>query len=294
MQDPQKTIDNLQKENEALRLEIEQLKKEAADHLWGIQKTNEGIRILYKELEKKNEELKKLDQLKSDFVSTVSHELRTPMTIVKESISQVLDGVLGQIKEDQKRVLSIALSHIDRLRRLVNDLLDISKLEAGKVVLNHEVVNLRDLLNEIEGGFQYKVKHKGLELKSEFLGESFEAFIDRDKITQIYTNLIGNSIKFTTEGGVLLTVKEEDGVLECSVKDTGKGIAEEDLPLVFEKFRQFSREAGPGEKGTGLGLAISKALVELHHGKIWVESSLGKGTRVTFTLPKQINIDLVR
>lgn len=294
MQDAQKTIDNLQKENEALRLEIEQLKKEAADHLWGIQKTNEGIRILYKELEKKNEELKKLDQLKSDFVSTVSHELRTPMTIVKESISQVLDGVLGQIKEDQKRVLSIALSHIDRLRRLVNDLLDISKLEAGKVVLNHEVVNLKDLISEIEGSFQYKTKHKGLELKSEFLGENFEAFIDRDKITQIYTNLIGNSIKFTTEGEILLIVKEEEGILECSVKDSGKGIAEEDLPLVFEKFRQFSREAGPGEKGTGLGLAISKALVELHHGKIWVESSLGKGTRVTFTLPKQINIDLVR
>ncbi len=287
-------IDNLKaqyekllKDHEALQEEFKKLQKQSADHDWGIQKTNESIKILYKELEKKNKELQKLDQLKSDFVSTVSHELRTPLAITTEGLSLVLDGVLGPLTEKQKKILTTGKRNIERLHTIINDLLDISKIEAGKIEIKSGFIDFRKILiNHLES-FQSVVNAKKITLQSSLPKAAVYLYIDEDKIIQVMNNLLNNAVKFTPEGGgimVGMTVNRDEVLV--SVKDTGVGINEEDMTRLFEKFQQFSRAPGPGIKGTGLGLAICKSLVELHGGQIWAESRVGKGTTFFFTIPK--------
>lgn len=269
-----------------LHQEIAKLKKALEDRDWAATKTNEGVKALYRELERKNEELKKLDQLKSDFISMVSHELRTPLTVIRESVSQVAEGVLGKITQKQQEFLSICLEEIDRLKRIIDNLLDISKIEAGKVELKREWVDLVGLIEKVTFSFMSRAKAKGLELKTAYSDKVIESYIDRDKIIQIFNNLVGNALKFTDKGYIEIQVIDRESHIECFVADRGRGIADSDIPKLFSKFQQFGRTPGPGEKGTGLGLAISKNIVELHKGKIWVESQLGKGTKFIFTLPK--------
>ncbi len=239
-------------------------------------------------------ERRRLEQIKNDFINTVSHELRTPLTTIREVISQFLDGVLGEVTVEQKDFLSITLEDIDRLTRIINSLLDISKIEAKKVDLRREAIDMVELLRGVAASFAPRFKERGLEIKVSHLGEKIEVYADRDKLIQVFTNLIGNALKFTEKGFVEVHVddKGQDG-LECSVIDTGRGIAEEDVPKVFGKFQQFGRVDGPGEKGTGLGLSIAKGIVELHNGKIWVESKLGEGTKFIFTLPKYSSEEIV-
>ena len=252
---------------------------------------NEMTRNLYQvtsELEEKNKELEKLDQMKSEFVSTVSHELRTPMTVIKESIAQVLAGLFGEISEKQRKLLSMAQNNIERLGRIVNNLLDLSKLEDGKVVLHKEVVDITVLAQEVGANFSAVAAKKGLEIKYDFTSDKIEIPLDKDKMIQVLTNLIGNAMKFTSEGSITIAVADKRDCVECAVIDTGKGIAPEDVPKVFNKFQQFGRQTGSGEKGTGLGLTISKGIIELHKGKIWVESKLNEGTKFIFQLPKVV------
>ena len=271
---------------EDLRKELERLKKETAEKDAVIKKTSDDLTVLSKEFKKSHEELRKLDQLKNDFISTVSHELRTPLSITKEGLSLVLDRIPGEINDKQRHILATAKGNIDRLARLINDLLDISKIESGKVELKRSLVNLTSLIKHVAYSFEYKIKAKGLELRALFPENGIEIYADGDKIIQVITNLVGNALKFTDKGQVKITAGETAREVECSVEDTGMGIAQEDVSRVFDKFQQFSRTAGPGEKGTGLGLAISKRLVELHHGTIRVQSQLGRGTKFIFTLPK--------
>ncbi len=231
-------------------------------------------------------ERKRLEHLKNEFVSTVSHELRTPMTIIREGVSQVVDGLLGSINEEQKQFLNISLGAIDRLTRIVNDLLDFSKIESGKVELKKEHVDLTKLAQDVISNFHSRAQELGLEICFEPSSPKLELYLDRDKAIQIFINLIGNALKFTDTGLITISITDREKMVECSVKDTGRGISARDLPHVFGKFQQFSREAGPGEKGTGLGLAICKGLVELHGGAITVSSELGSGTTFTFSFPK--------
>ena len=227
-----------------------------------------------------------VDRMKTDFISTVSHEIRTPLTTIREGVSQALDGILGETTQKQKEVFSIVLEDSDRLKRIIDNLLDISKIEAGMVELKKEFVDLAGAVKGVIAGFSLIVKEKSLSIETSFSPEKIKAFADKDRIIQVFTNLIGNSLKFTQSGRISIYLSEKDTSIECSVSDTGGGIAKEDLPRVFSKFQQFGRTAGPGEKGTGLGLSITKAIVELHKGKIWIDSELGKGTKVTFSLPK--------
>ena len=266
--------------------EIARLKKELEDKEWASKKTNEGIKTLYKELEKTNRELKQLDELKTEFISVVSHELRTPLTTMREAVSLVLDGILGDISKEQNEVLSICRTDIDRLRRIIDNLLDISKIEAGKLKVKRELTDLVGLVKGVVATFQPQVKAKGLELKAVFSQEEIEVYADADKLIQVFTNLLGNSLKFTDKGFLEVGLSDKNDRVECYVRDTGRGIAKDDLPKVFGKFQQFGRKPGPGEKGTGLGLAISRGIVALHKGDIWVESAVGQGTRFLFTLPK--------
>ena len=279
---------------ERARAECESLKEELELQQWANKKTNEGIKILYKELEKKNEELQKFDQLKSDFFSMVSHELRTPLASIREGVSQTLDGILGETTEQQREFLSVVLSDIDRLKRIIDSLLDVSRIEAGRIKLRRWPVDIIALIKEVNFSFYSRTKDTDIEIREELPENLIEAYIDRDKIIQVFTNLIGNSFKFTKTGYIETAVVDKGKYVECCVADTGIGIAEADLPGLFGKFYQINRVEGPGERGTGLGLSITKSIVELHGGEIRVESRLNRGTRVFLTLPKYYREDVLK
>lgn len=228
---------------------------------------------------------RQVDQMKNEFVSTVSHEFRTPLSIIKEGVSQILDGICGPTTPPQKQTLSFCLEAIARLEHIVAELLDISKIESGKMPFRRERVNIVELAKKVCSTFEGQARKKGLALKLKTSKDVIEISVDEGKIVQVFTNLLGNALKFTEKGYLEVSVMDKENGIECCVADTGKGIAKADLPKVFSKFEQFAREAGPGAQGTGLGLAICKGLVEVHQGKIEVESELGKGTRITFFLP---------
>ncbi len=229
---------------------------------------------------------KEVDRLKTEFISTVSHELRTPLTTIRETVSQVLDGILGPTTEQQREFLLICLEDIDRLTRIINDLLDISKIEARKIQLKPQMIDMVAVVKNVSMIFQSRFREKALELKTSFCRENIVAYADKDKIIQVLTNLVGNSLKFTEKGYIQISVDDKEEFVECSVFDTGRGISEEDLLKVFSKFQQFGRIDGPGERGTGLGLSIAKGIIEIHHGKFSVESRLNEWTKFSFTLPK--------
>jgi len=273
--------------------ELEIAKKELELQSWGMKKTNEGIKTLYRELEGKTEELKRLDQLKSDFISTVSHELRTPLTIIREAVAQVLDGILGDTTNEQREVLSVGLEDIDRLARIINDLLDISKIERGKLEIKRERTNIAELIKTLHTSFLPKARNRGIEIGIICSSKDIVVYAEKDQLIQVFNNLIGNALKFTDKGSITISAVDKGDVVECSVADTGRGLKEEDASKLFSKFQQFGRGAGPGEKGTGLGLAISKGIVELYKGKIHAESQLGKGTKFIFTIPKFTPLELV-
>jgi signal transduction histidine kinase/DNA-binding response OmpR family regulator len=238
-----------------------------------------------------NEKLKELDQLKTDFISTVSHELRTPIAIIREAVALCLDGVMGKLSENQNKFLTSAQNNIDRLARLVTDLLDVSKLEQNKMKLRRISFDIWALARKTYDEYkpQAELKKIWMELEKHFSGDSLMYFGDNDKITQILNNLIVNAIHFTKAGDrITIQLTDEKDFLKFSVTDTGIGISKENIPKLFNKFQQFGRIAGPGYKGTGLGLAISKGLVESHGGEIKVESELGQGSSFIFTLKKEL------
>lgn len=231
-------------------------------------------------------ELKQLQQLKDEFIRTVSHEMRTPLTTIREGISQVKDGLLGEITGEQKNYFSMVLEDIDRLTRIINDLLDVSQIDSGIVRLNIDEIDLAKLVEGVRSSFQRQAEEKGLEIYSKLPKGRVILNADKDKIIQVFTNLVGNAIKFTKKGHINISVVEDKNDVKCCVSDTGLGISGEELPKIFDKFQRFGRLNGPKEKGTGLGLYIVKAIVELHNGKIRVESRLNKGTRFYISLPK--------
>jgi signal transduction histidine kinase len=232
-------------------------------------------------------ERKRLDNLKYEFISIVSHELRTPITLIREGISLVLDNVLGATTSEQKKFLSLSLETIDRLSRIVNDLLDISQMEAGRLELRKTVVDLQEIIRKVEAVFAPLLMNKDLKIRVSFPGKVSEVYADYDKVIQIVTNLMQNAVKFTEKGFIDIAVKEMPHEVECSIADTGQGIAAEDMPMVFSQFKQFGKPSVSALRSAGLGLSICKKIVELHGGKIHVESVLGQGSKFTFSLPKK-------
>lgn len=236
---------------------------------------------------------KTIDKMKTDFISTVSHEIRTPLTTIREGVSQALDGILGEVTEKQKEVFSIVLEDSDRLKRIIDNLLDISKIEAGKVEIRKELIDIVEVIKGVASSFALQSEEKGLKLSAYFSKAKIKLYVDKDRIIQVFTNLVGNALKFTAHGAIDISVLDKENEVECSVSDSGRGIGKEDLPRLFSKFQQFGRAHGPGEMGTGLGLSISKGIVELHKGKIWAESELNKGTKISFSLPKHAADELL-
>jgi signal transduction histidine kinase len=239
-----------------------------------------------RQLEVANERLQELDRLKSDFVANVSHELRTPLTAIKGAIDLLLREVAGPLNEKQTHYLARVRSNTHRLAGLINDVLDLSRIEEGKIELQAERVSLAGLVHEVVETLKPLATEREIVLQATIPESSLLVWADRDKITQILTNLIGNAVKFISTGGRVAVSAIIDGEwVRVSVADNGPGIPLDEKDRIFDKFYQIADVGGAKPKGTGLGLAISKALVELHGGKIWLESERNRGSIFHFTLP---------
>lgn len=239
------------------------------------------------ELEKANEDLKRLDNLKSIFVSSVSHELRTPLTVIKEFISLMLEGHGGALTEDQREYLGIAHKNILRLTNLIDTLLDFSRIESGKgLQLKLEPARLLEVVEDASMTLAQVFEEKRITLENRLDPDIPQVLIDRNRLVEVLINLINNGIKFTPTGGRITIdtrgVTEKRDYLKVVVSDTGIGIPPEDLPKVFDRF--YQGQAGIS-MGSGLGLAITKEIIEGHKGSIQAESRLGSGTSFTFALP---------
>lgn len=237
-------------------------------------------------IKRANAKLEEYNQLKDEFVSTASHELRTPLTIIMGAIRLVLDEIPGKIVEEQRVVLATAMKSVERLGRIVDSLLNISKIESGKLDLHKNVVNICEIVKDMVCNCTSLSREKGIRLDYEIPQAGVDICVDQDRIKEVLINLISNSVKFTPKGGwIKVTCTRQDHNVLLSVQDSGVGIASEDIPKLFDKFTQFGRKAGPGEKGTGLGLAIVKKLVEMHEGTIEAQSEVGHGATFTVSLP---------
>jgi signal transduction histidine kinase len=236
------------------------------------------------ELEEANKKLQQLDKIKSDFVANVAHEFRTPLTIIKGNVDLVNKGGLGTVAPAQKEMLDGAINIVNRLSRLVNDLLDISRIESGKMELKKEPVEMNKIIEENTAIFDKLIKDKKQTLNKNLAKDLPGIIADKDKITQVFVNLLNNAIKYTPESkNITIETFNLDKEIMVGVSDCGEGVAPDDIDKIFDKFTRVTAEK---KEGTGLGLPIAKDIVNLHKGRIWVKSEIGKGSQFFFTLPK--------
>ena len=240
---------------------------------------------LFREIQEKGRQLELASKYKSQFLASMSHELRTPMNAVLGYTRMLLMNVYGELPEKVRDVHGRIDKSGRHLLGLINDVLDFSKIEAGQLTLSINPYSIKDVIQAVVGGTQSLATEKKLPLKVTVPADLPAAMGDERRITQVLLNLVGNAIKFTDSGEVRINVASTDGALEISVADTGPGIADADRENIFEEFRQAENPASQKKGGTGLGLAIAKKIVELHGGRIWVESEAGRGSKFTFTLP---------
>lgn len=233
------------------------------------------------------EQLRTLDQAKSEFLSIASHELRTPLTSIKGSLSLMRAGVVGAMNEMADNLLTIAENETDRLIRLINDILDLAKIEARKLPLHQDWNSFNALTKTCVDSLQGLASQAQVNLVAEVM-PPMDAYMDTDRIQQVLTNLLSNAIKFSPQGQTVIVRCEitDKHQLLVEVRDHGRGIAPHDQEAIFQKFRQATNSQNPLVKGTGLGLAIAKALVEQHGGDIGVRSVVGEGSTFYFTLPE--------
>jgi signal transduction histidine kinase len=240
---------------------------------------------LFREIQEKGHQLELASKYKSQFLASMSHELRTPMNAVLGYTRMLLMNVYGELPEKVRDVHGRIDKSGRHLLGLINDVLDFSKIEAGQLVLAINPYSIKDVIQAVVAGTQSLASEKNLALKTTVPADLPAGSGDERRITQVLLNLVGNAIKFTDSGEVRIDVAVENGDLVVSVSDTGPGIPEMDRNKIFDEFRQAEGSITQKKGGTGLGLAIAKRIVELHGGKIWVESEVGKGSKFTFTLP---------
>lgn len=265
-------------------------KNDLIDRLSGVVGIAIDNALLYKKIQEANEQLKMLDKLKDEFVSLASHELRTPMTAIKYYLWFLLqDKDKLPFSDKQKEHLERAYSSTERLINLVNDMLNVSRIEGGRIELNKKVFQIKQLSQDVAAEVLPTAQKQGVQVIVTAADNLPQVFADSDKIKEVVINLVGNSIKFTPSGGTITIVSQVlDGMMETSITDPGIGIKAEDMPKLFKKFGMIGGQylTRSASQGTGLGLYISKSLVELHGGKIWVKSDgENKGTTFSFTLP---------
>jgi PAS domain S-box-containing protein len=243
--------------------------------------------ILYAEQLETTERLREVDRLKSEFLASMSHELRTPLNSIIGFADVLLEGIDGDLNERMVEDVTLIRDSGRHLRSLISEMLDMSKIEAGVMELYYEEIDVPTLAEEIIANAQSLAKDKEIvfELQVDPGLKTIEA--DRTRLTQVLLNLMSNAIKFTEKGEITLSLSQNNGELVASVQDTGMGIEQEDIPKIFEQFRQVDGSPTRKAGGTGLGIPISRSLVELHGGKMWVESDPGVGSTFSFTIPAQ-------
>lgn len=253
-----------------------------------LRQSTTSVKIYTTEIEarkKAEEKLKEALAIKSEFISLMSHELRTPLFAISEGLNIVLEGLAGKVNDQQNEILETARKDALRLSRLINNILNMQKLEAGRMELDLNSNDVKDTISEAAEIMGIPVKQKGLNLTVEIQANPSEAWFDKDAIIQVLTNLIGNAVKFTNTGTINIKAIKDKNFIHVMVQDTGKGIKSEDISRLFRKFERSSDATDKKQEGTGLGLAICRGIIELHNGDIWIESIYGAGTTIHFTLP---------
>ena len=230
--------------------------------------------------------LKEVDKMKDDFISIASHELKTPMAAIKGYISMIFEGVGGKVDEKAKEHLEKAFANVKRLDVLVNELLDVSRLEQGRMQFDMQPVDITDIIKEISSELQVKADEKKLKITYQELSEPRpKIFADPDRLAQIFDNLIGNAIKYTLKGNVTISHKSDGKILQTIIKDTGIGMSPEDRKRLFEKFYRIQNKKTMDIPGTGLGLWITREIVHRMNGEIYADSMENVGSQFTISFP---------
>jgi PAS domain S-box-containing protein len=260
--------------NEALQVANEQLESKVAERT--------------RELETANERLTELDRLKSEFLATMSHELRTPLNSIIGFVGILLMGLPGEINEEQRKQLQMVKSSATLLLGLINDLLDLSRIESGNMELYRQQFSAQEVLDEVCKSLMPLIEQKQLELHKSAPTESVQIFSDRKRFYQIVLNLLNNAVKFTERGRVDVHLHATEDFISVAIRDTGIGIKQENMGLLFTAFRQVDGSARRNYEGSGLGLHLCRKLLDLLGGDIEVESQFGKGSCFTFWLPRNL------
>jgi signal transduction histidine kinase len=247
----------------------------------------ENVR-LFDEIQEKSRQLAEASQHKSQFLANMSHELRTPLNAILGYTELVLDGIYGEPSEKMHGVLKRIEANGRHLLGLINDVLDLSKIEAGQLVLSLEDYSLTNVVQTVYSAVEPLAAEKKLAFKIDVQPNLPAGRADERRLTQVLLNLVGNAIKFTDQGEVLIKASSENGSFELSVHDTGPGISQADQKKLFQEFQQADNSTTKAKGGTGLGLAISRRIIEMHGGRIWVESELGRGSTFSLTLPIKV------
>jgi signal transduction histidine kinase len=242
---------------------------------------------LFREIEQKSRELEIASQHKSQFLANMSHELRTPLNAILGYTELIVDKIYGEVPDKITDVLDRVQKSGRHLLGLINDVLDLSKIEAGQLTLTLSDYSVHDAVQSAVTAVEPLAKEKGLQLVVDIAAKLPVGRADERRIVQVLLNLIGNAIKFTEEGEVAIHVRRDNGLFVVGVSDTGPGIPKAQHERIFEEFQQADGSATRANGGTGLGLAIARKIIELHGGRLWVESVVGQGSTFTFSLPVQ-------
>jgi len=264
-------------------------RKQAEDRIRTIQdKYNRALSATNRELEARNQEVERANRLKSEFLASMSHELRTPLHTIIGFSELLAEQLEGPLNEKQQRFVEHIHGDSLHLLELINDVLDLSKIEAGRLELRREAFDIGMAIEEVLHSIRRQAEVKGLTVETRVAAES-AVYADKVRFKQILLNLLSNAVKFTPEGGTVgVDAVLRGDFFEVSVTDTGVGIPSAEHESVFDKFYQVGNTTKGVREGTGLGLAITQHLVTEHGGRIWVESEVGKGSRFTFTIPLEM------
>ena len=240
-----------------------------------------------KKLKNTNKKLQELDELKDNFLSMVSHELWSPLTTVQGYLTFVKEEKAGPLTSKQKEALEIAEEQVDHLNHLIGELVDISRIEAGKFEVKLACLNIKPVIAKVIDSLRPKVEEKHIVLTNGSTAQIADVVADKQRMFQVLTNLLGNAVKFTPEGGtVSISAREKEDRVEFTVEDDGEGIPQDKIDKIFDKFYQVDSTTMRRYGGCGLGLAITRSIIELHRGNILVESEMGKGSKFFFELEK--------
>jgi signal transduction histidine kinase len=279
--------DDVEQSHKALKTAGEELKAWGEELDRKVQLRTTELLQKTRELSESNIRLEDMSRHKSQFLANMSHELRTPLNSIIGYTKLMLDGLEGDINKEQKDDLQTVYDNGKHLLSLINDLLDLSKIEAGKFEIMKETFAVEDLISKVIPSMEKLAKDKQLALSCNVAPGIVSLWADKNKTKQVLFNLLGNAVKFTQSGSIKLEINENPSEYLFTVTDTGMGIEKNDIDSLFKSYKQVGSAKLDGYEGTGLGLVISKQFIELQGGRIWVESEIGKGSRFSFTLPQK-------